>query len=71
MTILALFGTVLASMIFYYLVQKTSAVFGSTVTYLMPVVALAWGIFDGETITILHIAGLCLILVGVYFTKKS
>ncbi|MBK7636075.1 MAG: DMT family transporter [Saprospiraceae bacterium] len=56
---------------FYYLVQKTSAVFGSTVTYLMPVVALAWGIFDGETITILHIAGLCLILVGVYFTKKS
>ncbi|MFZ1457904.1 MAG: DMT family transporter [Saprospiraceae bacterium] len=70
-TILALFGTVLASMIFYYLVQKTSAVFGSTVTYLMPVVALAWGIFDGETITILHIAGLCLILVGVYFTKKS
>ncbi|MBK8053255.1 MAG: DMT family transporter [Saprospiraceae bacterium] len=70
-TILSLFGTVLASMIFYYLVQKTSAVFGSTVTYLMPVVALAWGILDGETISMLHIAGLCLILVGVYFTKKS
>lgn len=70
-TILSLFGTVMASMIFYYLVQKTSAVFGSTVTYLMPVVALAWGILDGETITTLHIAGLALILAGVYFTKRS
>lgn len=68
---LSLFGTVLASMIFYNLVQKTSAVFASTVTYLMPIVALLWGIWDGESVTILHFAGLALILAGVYFTKKT
>ncbi|MBK8348500.1 MAG: EamA family transporter [Saprospiraceae bacterium] len=48
-TILSLLGTVMASILFYNLVQKTSAVFGSTVTYLMPVVALMWGIAGWRT----------------------
>lgn len=69
-TVLALFGTVIASILFYNLVQKTSAVFGSTVTYLMPIVALFWGFADGEVISMLHIIGMLLILTGVYFTKK-
>ena len=70
-TILSLLGTVLASILFYNLVQKTSAVFGSTVTYLMPIIALLWGIADGELITLLHLAGMITILVGVFITKKS
>ncbi|MBC7885614.1 MAG: EamA family transporter [Saprospiraceae bacterium] len=68
--ILSLFGTVLATILFYTLVQRTSAVFGSTVTYLMPAIAIFWGFIDGETISILHFAGMALILVGVYLTKK-
>lgn len=70
-TILSLLGTVMASILFYNLVQKTSAVFGSTVTYLMPVVALMWGLLDGEPITMLHIAGMVTILIGVFITKKG
>lgn len=69
-TILSLAGTVLASILFYYLVQRTSAVFGSTVTYLMPIVALAWGFADGEIITLLHFIAMGLILAGVYITKR-
>jgi drug/metabolite transporter (DMT)-like permease len=69
--LLSLFGTVMASILFYYMVQRTSAVFGSTVTYLMPIVALFWGILDGEVISFLHFMGMATILTGVYITKKS
>jgi len=69
--LLSLFGTVLASILFYHLVQKTSAVFGSTVTYIMPIVALFWGFADGEVISFLHVLGMSLILFGVYITKRN
>ncbi len=70
-TLLSLLGTVIASILFYNLVQRTSAIFGSTVTYLMPVVAMLWGFLDGETISVLHFTGMALILIGVYITKKN
>jgi drug/metabolite transporter (DMT)-like permease len=70
-TTLSLMGTFLASILFYNLVQRTNAVFASTVTYLMPIVALAWGIIDGEMVGILHFIGMSTILIGVYITKKA
>ena len=69
-TVLSIFGTFISSILFYMLVQRTSAVFGSTVTYLMPIVALFWGFLDGETISILHFLGMGMILVGVYISKR-
>jgi drug/metabolite transporter (DMT)-like permease len=70
-TLLSLMGTVMASILFYNLVQRTTAVFASTVTYLMPIIALIWGFIDSEPITWLHLAGMSTILVGVYITKKG
>lgn len=70
-TILAIFGTVISTVLFYKLIQRTNAVFGSTVTYLMPIFAILWGFADGESIGIIHFAGLLLILSGVYITKKE
>jgi drug/metabolite transporter (DMT)-like permease len=70
-TILSLLGTVTASILFYNLVQRTSAIFGSTVTYLMPLVALLMGFADGETISVYHILGMITILIGVFITKKG
>ena len=46
--ILAVFGTVMAKIIFNNLIQISSPVFTSSVTYLMPLVALLWGLVDGE-----------------------
>ncbi|WP_317126853.1 DMT family transporter [Nonlabens xiamenensis] len=46
--ILCLFGTVAAKIMFNKLVQITSPVFASSVTYLMPIIGLTWGIMDGE-----------------------
>lgn len=67
---LALIGTVVASVIFYYLIKKTSALFGSTVAYLMPIVSIGWGFFDGEFINMWHFAGMGLILGGVYLSRN-
>jgi len=69
-TLLSLFGTVMASILFYHLVQKTNAVFASSVTFLMPIVALAWGVVDKEIIGIPHIIAMVMILSGVYLIKK-
>ncbi len=68
--ILSLGGTVIASILFFRLVQKTSAVFSSTVAYLMPVVALGWGVLDGEPLTVFHFTGIALIMAGVYLSRR-
>lgn len=69
-TLLALGSTVLASVFYFKLIQWTSPVFGSTVSYVVPAVAVLWGAFDGERITWVHVGGLVLILLGVYLSRK-
>lgn len=68
--ILAIFGTVIATVFFFMLVQWTSALFSSMVTYLIPIVALIWGVLDGEVISIYHFLGMGLILSGIYLSKQ-
>lgn len=68
--ILAVVGTVLALVIFNTLIQHTSAIFGSSVTYIIPVFAILWGVFDGETLSILQFFWIALIIVGVYLVNK-
>lgn len=68
-TFLALVGTVFSVLYFYKLIQRTSAVFASSVAYTMPIVALAWGYVDNEAISIYHMLGLLFILLGVYNLK--
>jgi len=65
-TVLAVVGTAFALVVFNFLIKKTSAVYASSVTFLMPVVVLLWGIFDNEDIGFFHILALFLILLGVY-----
>lgn len=70
-SVLSLVGTFWASLLFYKMVLRTNAVFGSSVTYLIPIVSLMWGIADGESFTIFHVLGMFLILIGVYLSRKS
>lgn len=67
--ILGLVGTASAMILFYKLIQQTSAIFASVVTYLMPIIAVFWGILDGEKLTWIHIIGGVLILLGVYLIQ--
>jgi drug/metabolite transporter (DMT)-like permease len=67
---LSLVSTVLASIIFFELIQHTSPLFGSTVAYLMPMVAMMWGFIDGEDMGWWNFAGMVLILSGVYLSRS-
>lgn len=70
LAILAIMGTMVASLLFFKLIKNTNALFASTVSYLIPVVAIAWGVLDGETITYGHWVGVLAIMSGVYVARK-
>jgi len=68
--VLALVGTMIATVYFFRLLQKTNTVFASSVSYVIPLVAVGWGLLDGEPFNVLYIISLLLILTGVFFTRK-
>ena len=68
--ILAVVGTTIAVLMFNKLIQSGGAVFASMVTYIVPIVAIVWGVLDGEAISIWSIFGVLVILAGVYLVNK-
>lgn len=68
---LTVVSTTLVMFLFFKLVQDTSAVFISTVSLLIPVVAIFWGILDGEKFTLWYALGGLLVLIGVYFIREK
>jgi len=68
--ILSVFGTALAKVLFFKLVQISTPVFASSVTYIMPIVALIWGVLDDESFSLIQCLAALLILVGVYLANK-
>jgi drug/metabolite transporter (DMT)-like permease len=69
--ILAIFGTAISVMIFNVLIRNTNALFASSVTYLIPIVAMGWGAIDGEELQALHFVWIILILAGVWLVNKK
>ena len=69
--VLAVVGTGIANILFFKLVQMSSPVFASSVTYLIPVVAFFWGMFDDEMLTPIQFLGAFIILIGVYLANKK
>ena len=69
--VLGIFGTAIASIIFYMLIKRAGAVFSSMVTYGIPLVAIMWGILFGEAIGWAHIISLLFILAGVYIANSA
>ncbi|MDE0770916.1 MAG: DMT family transporter [Salibacteraceae bacterium] len=70
LTILGIVGTAGALLLFNQLIKFTSAVFASSVTYMIPIVAMSWGLLDGEELNLFHAFGFILILVGVYVISR-
>ena len=71
MVLLAIFGTAMAKTLFNKLVQISSPIFSSSVTYLIPVVAIFWGVMDGEKLHFDQFLGGFMILAGVYLTNQG
>jgi len=70
-SILAVLGTALAKTLFNKLIQMTSPIFSTSVTYLIPIVAIFWGTLDGENLTIQQLLSAACILIGVYITNRK
>ena len=68
--VLGVVGTSIASILFYMLIKRSSIIFASMVTYGIPIIAVAWGIYFGESISILQVGSLLIILAGVYIVNK-
>lgn len=68
---LALLGTAIALIIFNTLIKKASAIFASSVTYIIPIVAIGWGLMDGERLNSFQFIGIGIVLVGVYLANKK
>lgn len=69
--ILSVVGTGIAKVLFNKLVQISTPVFSSSVTYLIPIVAIMWGIIDGEKLSIIQFFAGVIILIGVYWVNKE
>lgn len=68
--VLGILGSGIAVIIFNRLIQITTALFSSSVTYAIPVVAILWGIWDGEHILWNHLLGLGVIITGIYLVNR-
>jgi len=69
--ILAVFGTAIAKVLYIKLLAISTPVFSVSTTYLMPVVAIFWGLLDGEEFKLTQFTGTAIILLGVYLVTKK
>ena len=70
-TILSVIGTGIAKIMFNKLVQISTPVFSSSVTYLIPIVAIMWGVLDGEKLSYIQFIAGGIILFGVYLVNRK
>ena len=69
--LLALFSSAIAQTLFNRFVKLASPLFASAVTYLMPIVAIFWGVIDGEVLSLKQYVATIIILSGVYLVNNK
>lgn len=69
--LLAVFGSAISLVLWNALLKRTTAVWASSVTYLMPVVAIGWGVCYDEVITAGQYAMIALVLAGVWLVTRA
>lgn len=68
--ILAIVGTALAVIIYNMLIKKAGVVFASSCTYLIPIVAVFWGVLNGENVNLKQILSIAAIMISVYIINR-
>lgn len=69
--LLAVMGSAVALALFYLLIRDTSPVFGSMVTYFIPIISTLWGLADNEVLTPSMFVSVAVILAGVYIINRA
>ncbi|WP_160139052.1 DMT family transporter [Chryseobacterium sp. c4a] len=70
-SLLSIFGTGLAMTMNYRLLKVSTPLFASTVTLIMPIVAIIWGLIDGEKLTVMQFIGAGVIIAGLIFLRSN
>ena len=70
-SILAILGTAIATILYNYLIKISSILFTASVTYIIPIVAIMWGLLDGEPFYLGYFLWIALIFVGVFLVNKE
>lgn len=69
-SILAIVGSALSVIVYNTLIKQAGTVFAASCTYLIPIVAIAWGVFAGESIQLIHILSITIIIIGVWMVNR-
>lgn len=68
--LLGFMSTAMATILFNKLVKISTPMFASSVTYLMPIVVVTWGVADGEALRANHFLGMAAVIGGVYLANR-
>jgi drug/metabolite transporter (DMT)-like permease len=69
--LLGCMSTAVATYLFAVLLQISTPLFASSVTYLMPLVSVGWGLLDGEQLYAGHYFGMAAIIGGVWLANRK
>ena len=69
--VLGIGGSAIALMMYYHLVKITDVVFSSSVTYFLPIVAILFGVLDGEIFRMMNLVWIVLIIIGIYLVNRK
>ena len=70
-TILGMIGTAAGLILFNIMIKSASPFFASLVTYTIPIVAIMWGVLDGEVLLFGHYIGIAAVILGVWVGNKK
>jgi len=70
-SILAIIGSAISVILFNILIKNSNAIFASSCTYLIPVVAVIWGTIDGEEVVFAQFIAILIILSGIWLINKK
>jgi drug/metabolite transporter (DMT)-like permease len=69
--LLGFMSTAIATVLFNKLVKLSTPLYASSVTYIMPIVSVGWGVLDGEQLFIGHFVGMAFIIGGVWLANRK
>jgi drug/metabolite transporter (DMT)-like permease len=70
-SILAIVGSAISVVVYNTLIKLSGTVFAASCTYLIPVVAIGWGLFDGEIINLFQMLAVIVIIAGIWMINST
>lgn len=71
LVLLGIMSTSIATLLFNRLIKISTPLFASSSTYIIPIVAVMWGLLDGEKLLPGHFVGMAAIIAGVYIANRK